>query len=59
MTRHMTCECGVQPKFRCQYCMKSFTRKQTLKIHVVSIHNRSPDAILRKPRHFLNWKTDI
>ncbi|KAF0755432.1 longitudinals lacking protein, isoforms A/B/D/L-like isoform X7 [Aphis craccivora] len=26
MTRHMTSECGVQPKFQCQYCKKCFTR---------------------------------
>ncbi|XP_025197669.1 zinc finger protein 425-like [Melanaphis sacchari] len=57
MTRHMTSECGVQPKFRCQYCKKCFTRKQTLKIHLVAVHNRSPDEILGNPRHCLNWTT--
>lgn len=58
MTRHMTGECGVQPKFRCRYCMKSFTRKQTLKIHLVSVHNRSPDEIPGNPRHRLDWSSD-
>eukprot|EP00102_Acyrthosiphon_pisum_P025203 XP_016662413.1 PREDICTED: zinc finger protein 22-like [Acyrthosiphon pisum] len=58
LTRHMTNECGVQPKFQCKYCKKCFTRKQTLKIHLVSVHNRSPDEIQGNPRHRLNWTTD-
>lgn len=58
LTRHMTSECGVQPKFQCKYCMKCFTRKQTLKIHLVSVHNRSPNEIQGNPRHCLNWTTD-
>lgn len=58
MTRHMTNECGVRPKFRCQYCMKHFTRKQTLKIHILSVHNRSPDEIKTNPRLRLNWTAD-
>lgn len=58
LTRHMTNECGVQPKFQCKYCKKCFTRKQTLKIHLVSVHNRSPDEIQGNPRQRLNWTTD-
>lgn len=59
MTRHMTSECGVQPKFRCKYCIKSFTRKQTLKIHLVQVHNRLPEEVQGNPCHRLDWTTDI
>ncbi|XP_050430577.1 zinc finger protein 586-like [Adelges cooleyi] len=55
MTRHARSECGCQAKFRCQYCMKSFTRKQSLKLHIVVVHNRLPDAVHRNPRQQLNW----
>ncbi|XP_050535143.1 zinc finger protein 761-like, partial [Daktulosphaira vitifoliae] len=36
--RHMKLECGIQPKFKCQFCNKRSHRKSNLKVHVVSVH---------------------
>lgn len=37
---HLKYECGVEPKFRCQHCLKSFKRKWSYQSHVMHVHNR-------------------
>lgn len=36
---HLKYECGVEPKFRCQHCLKSFKRKWSYQSHVLHVHN--------------------
>jgi len=35
---HQKYECGVQRKFSCNYCLKKFAQKGTLRTHLVIIH---------------------
>lgn len=39
LIRHKRYECGLEPQFRCDICLKSFTRNTTLRDHRVNIHN--------------------
>jgi len=39
LIRHKRYECGLQPQFRCDICMKSFTRNTTLRDHRFNMHN--------------------
>lgn len=38
LKRHLTYECGIDPQFKCNYCSKQFTLKESLKRHLISIH---------------------
>lgn len=35
---HLKYECGVEPKFRCQHCLKSFKRKWSYQSHIIHVH---------------------
>lgn len=39
LIRHKRYECGLEPQFRCDICMKSFTRNTTLRDHRINMHN--------------------
>lgn len=36
--RHLRYECGVQPQFQCDVCLKRFTHNSDRKKHMVIIH---------------------
>lgn len=38
LKRHITYECGIDPKFKCIYCPRRFTVKTNMKRHVLLIH---------------------
>lgn len=38
LQRHMRLECGVPKKFFCTLCLKSYTRKDSLKYHILEKH---------------------
>lgn len=38
LKRHMVFACGVKPQFECPLCLKQFRYKQSLKVHVKSVH---------------------
>lgn len=38
LKQHLEFHCGVEPKFECYICLKKFSRKGTLKGHLVLIH---------------------
>jgi len=38
LSNHQKYECGVQPKFSCNYCLKKFAQKGTLRSHLVIVH---------------------
>lgn len=38
LMRHKRYECGLEPQFTCDICMKSFTRNTTLRDHRVNAH---------------------
>lgn len=43
LQRHMRLECGVPKKFWCPVCLKTYTRKDSLKYHMIDKHGmRSP-----------------
>lgn len=35
---HLKYECGVEPKFRCHHCLKSFKRKWSYQSHMLHVH---------------------
>lgn len=35
---HLKYECGVDPKFRCEVCQKSYKHKCTFKVHMLREH---------------------
>lgn len=38
LRQHLVYECGVPPKFQCNYCSKRFARKPQLKCHLIAVH---------------------
>lgn len=42
--RHLRYECGVQPQFQCDVCMKRFTHNSDRKKHMVMIHKTLLDS---------------
>lgn len=36
--RHLKYECGVERKFECHICHKKFTRKDSIKTHLLIFH---------------------
>lgn len=38
LKKHLQFECGVEPKFSCSFCQKRFSRKSSLKSHVILVH---------------------
>lgn len=36
--RHMKNECGIEPRYKCEICLKYFTRKDHLKLHYALHH---------------------
>lgn len=46
LTRHLSYECGVEPKFCCTVCLRKFTHKFNLQAHLLHCHqsllNESP-----------------
>lgn len=41
LVRHMTYECGVDSKFKCDKCGRPFKRKENMKSHMINIHKSS------------------
>jgi len=39
LKRHLTYQCGVDPKFGCRMCQKRFTNKHSMKMHALNIHH--------------------
>lgn len=37
---HLKYECGVERKFKCQFCGKMFTQKGSLKTHIIGVHKK-------------------
>lgn len=50
---HLKYECGVEPKFRCNHCMKFFKRKWSFQSHVLHVHGP-----LSVPNNELFFKED-
>lgn len=45
LNRHLNYECGVEPRFSCDICLKKFTYKRSMKAHRISVHRMvSPDS---------------
>lgn len=44
--RHLRYECGVQPQFQCNVCLKRFTHNSDRKKHMVMIHKTVLDSRL-------------
>jgi len=42
--RHLRYECGVQPQFQCDVCLKRFTHNSDRKKHMVIIHKTLHDT---------------
>lgn len=42
LKRHLTFECGVEPKFQCTFCQKRFRHKSALKTHQMLVHKKFP-----------------
>uniref|UniRef100_T1GVK9 BTB domain-containing protein n=1 Tax=Megaselia scalaris TaxID=36166 RepID=T1GVK9_MEGSC len=40
LLRHMNLECGVEPKFKCEICGTKFSRKETVKRHILRTHSK-------------------
>lgn len=38
LKRHLMLECGVNPQFQCYLCKKRYTRKSSLKSHIIVVH---------------------
>lgn len=38
LIRHINYECGVEPKFKCDFCGKKFKQKSNYQTHVKLIH---------------------
>lgn len=47
MIRHRNRECGVEPAFNCDLCPFRTKRKESLKLHLMSKHERTLDSLLR------------
>lgn len=43
LTYHLNNECGVNPKFKCQFCSKTSCRYSNLKRHMISVHKYIDD----------------
>lgn len=39
---HLRYECGVEPKFECYVCHKKFTRKDSYRNHLGTVHKIIP-----------------
>lgn len=39
LSQHLNNECGINPRFTCSKCMKSFVYISRLKLHMASFHN--------------------
>ncbi|XP_026814577.1 sex determination protein fruitless-like isoform X9 [Rhopalosiphum maidis] len=35
---HLKHECGIEPRFRCQHCLKAFKRKWSFQSHILHVH---------------------
>lgn len=47
LTRHLTYECGQDPKFVCEVCLKKFKQKIHLRSHFLRCHcSSSPSQVL-------------
>lgn len=42
--RHLRYECGVQPQFQCEVCLKRFTHNSDRKKHLMMIHKTLLDT---------------
>lgn len=38
VAQHFRYECGKEPRFSCKYCTRRFYYKQTLKSHLICLH---------------------
>lgn len=45
LKRHVFFECGQQKKFQCPTCNKCMTRKETLLIHMHTMHNIAENGV--------------
>ncbi|KAF7284978.1 hypothetical protein GWI33_012759 [Rhynchophorus ferrugineus] len=39
---HLRNECGVEPRFQCDICLRKFRQKKSLILHAFNIHNQGP-----------------
>lgn len=42
VSKHLTYECGVEPKFKCHVCNKKFPQKSRMKKHIINVHKIFP-----------------
>lgn len=46
LQRHLTFECNVPKKFMCEVCLKSYTRKESLKFHMTEKHSKKIEEMV-------------
>ncbi|XP_015376964.1 PREDICTED: zinc finger protein 793-like [Diuraphis noxia] len=48
LQRHSKFECGVTPKFGCNFCGRRFSQRSNLSRHMVDIHRNSFEELINK-----------
>ncbi|KAG5900381.1 hypothetical protein JTB14_033829 [Gonioctena quinquepunctata] len=48
LSSHQRQQCGIQPKYNCNICLKKFKRNHNLKRHILQVHRDflSPESSL-------------
>lgn len=54
--RHLTFECGKEKEFFCGSCSKAYTRKESLKVHMLNHHKKDLKGKILVRRWISKWK---